>query len=128
MNKQKIENIINLPVEERYGYFIRKVAEFEEVWGIYHDNGWAILSDNENRIVVPFWPEEAFAQLCCSEQWEGYTPKLIALPDFIDKWLPGMKKDNRFANIFYIPGTKTGTIISPDILAEDLNEEKKNYL
>jgi len=128
MNTKKIENVIGLPMEERYNYFIRKVAEFEEVWGLYHEDGWAVLSDKDNRTILPFWPEEDFALLCCFEQWKNYTPKLISLDDFINKWLKGMKNDNRFANIFYVQETKIGNIVTPDILIEDLNEEIKNYL
>ena len=128
MNTKKIENVISMPVEERYDYFIRKVAEFKEVWSIGNENGWALLNDNENRIIVPFWPEKEFALLCCSEQWTNYTPKLIMLNDFMSRWLPGMKNDNRFANVFYTPTNRTGSIVEPDTLLQDINDEEQNYL
>lgn len=31
MNNSRIKNIVNLSAAERYGYFIRKVSDFEEV-------------------------------------------------------------------------------------------------
>lgn len=31
MRNSKIDNVINLTASERYDYFIRKVADFEEV-------------------------------------------------------------------------------------------------
>lgn len=34
MNNSRIKNIVNLSAAERYGYFIRKVSDFEEVWGL----------------------------------------------------------------------------------------------
>lgn len=34
MRNSKIDNVINLTASERYDYFIRKVADFEEVWGL----------------------------------------------------------------------------------------------
>jgi hypothetical protein len=127
MNTHKIQNVINLNVEQRYDYFIRKVAEYEEVWGLY-ENGWALLSDKDKRIIIPFWPEEDFALLCCTEQWANYQPKMISLDDFVNKWLPGMHSDNRYANIFYTPATKIGTVVEPNVLLENLKEEMENYL
>ncbi|WP_228434473.1 DUF2750 domain-containing protein [Chryseobacterium indologenes] len=35
---------------ERYEYFIRKVADFEQIWKL-SNNGWTLLGNNdENRI------------------------------------------------------------------------------
>jgi len=127
MNKKKLENVIALPVQERYAYFVRKVTDFEEVWALSHEAGFATLSDDKG-IVVPFWPEEEFALLCCSDQWEKYTPKLISLDDFMHKWLPGMEKDGRKVNVFYLPDTGPGNIIGPLDLLKDLKEELQNYL
>jgi hypothetical protein len=122
MNKNKIENVIMLSLEDRYSYFVQKVTDFEEVWGIYHDNGWAVMSDNNSNMVIPFWPEEEFALLCCTEQWEGYVPKAISLNDFMNKWLPGMEKDHRMVNVFLTADEKQGVIIRPLELLKDLKE------
>lgn len=34
----KIENILKMSEDERYDYFVRKVADFEQIWGL-SDNG-----------------------------------------------------------------------------------------
>lgn len=34
MKNNRINNITNLSSPERYDYFIRKVSDFEEVWGL----------------------------------------------------------------------------------------------
>ena len=39
MNNSRIKNIVNLSAAERYGYFIRKVSDFEEVWGLKDKEG-----------------------------------------------------------------------------------------
>ena len=126
MNPKKVDNLIQLSVEDRYAYFIRKVAEFDEVWGLYGDTGWAALGSGE-KVIVPFWPEEEFANLCATDQWQGYLAKAISLDDFRNKWLPGLKRDGRLVNIFYVPQTKLGSIIDPDDLAEDIASEMRGY-
>lgn len=125
MHKQKIENIIQMPGEERYFYFIRKVTDFEEVWGLYA-NGWATTADGKDRKAIPFWPEKVFADLCANGTWEGYTSKPIELDLFISKWLPGMEKDNTLAAIFQTPENK-GIISNPKDLLISLDEELEQY-
>ncbi len=117
-SKKKIDNILGLTDHDRYLYFVRKVADMEEVWGLY-DDGWALLGDKNGLEVVPFWPEEAFAQLCGIDQWKGYRPKSIRLDDFLQKWLPGMEGDGRHLNVFYT-NLSRGLIKSPGKLAADL--------
>jgi len=58
--KKKIENILRMSEDERYNYFIRKVADFEELWGL-NDDGWALLGDNDDNRIFPVWPEKEFA-------------------------------------------------------------------
>ncbi|WP_255462680.1 DUF2750 domain-containing protein [Galbibacter sp. BG1] len=123
---KKISNIINLSAQERYDYFIRKIADFEEVWGLYDGDGWAMTMDDGGRKAMPFWPEKEFAKLCAQNEWENYKPKAIGLDDFIEKWLVGMYKDNLKAVVFYTPNNK-GLIIYPHKLKDDLEEELEQY-
>ncbi len=117
---KKVVNVINLPAAERYSYFIRKIADFEEVWGLY-DNGWALLENDGNRLLA-FWPECEFAELCALNTWKNYTPRRINLEDFIEKWLEGMKKDKTGAAIFYTPQEK-GIVVSAQQLLDDLKKQ-----
>jgi hypothetical protein len=125
INKNKLNNIINSSAEIRYSYFIRKIADFEQIWGLYYD-GWAVLGDEKNEAVIPFWPEEEFAELCAEDAWSKYQPKAISLDDFLEKWIPGMRKDNTKIGVFYVP-TGKGIITTPDKLLEDINEELEQY-
>ncbi|MDQ1097678.1 MULTISPECIES: DUF2750 domain-containing protein [Chryseobacterium] len=122
---KKIGNILRMSENERYDYFIRKVADFEVLWGL-DDNGWALLGDNEGRQVLPLWPEKEFAELCAIDQWEGFKPKEISLNDFFEKWIPGMTNDNTLVNIFLTPEEK-GSVISPKDLGVDLQNEAEQY-
>jgi hypothetical protein len=124
LNK-KIDNILNLSSEKKYDYFIRKVCDFEEVWGLY-ENGWAMVGDKEEKKSIAFWPEKDFAILCKSNEWKNYEPKSIELSDFLDKWIPGLKNDNLTATIFYMPNGK-GIIVESEKLENDLNTELQQY-
>jgi hypothetical protein len=122
---KKNENVIKLSSEDRYNYFIRKVADFEEIWGLYND-GWALLGDDANMQAFPFWPEKEFAEICATEQWLGYLPKSITLDNFLEKWIPGMENDELSISIFQTPKS-TGKIVNPQKLMNDINEELEQY-
>jgi hypothetical protein len=125
INRNKANNIMSSSAEERYNYFIRKVADFQEVWGLYNE-GWAMLADNKEQTIIPFWPEEAFAKLCVGGAWENYEPKKIELNIFLEKWLPGMRNDGKFVGIFYNTDGK-GIVVQPDKLLENIQEELDQY-
>jgi len=121
----KINNILNLSAEERYFYFIRKIADFEIVWGLFN-KGWAVLGDSQNNEIIPFWPEREFAEVCAVESWDDYVPKAIPLSDFRGKWLLGMIEDKKQAGVFYTPQGK-GIIVEPLKLKNDIENELEQY-
>ncbi|UII55676.1 DUF2750 domain-containing protein [Cytobacillus spongiae] len=123
MNKE-VNAVINLPASKRYGYFIKKVVDFEEIWGLYKD-GWATTENSEGEVLVPFWPKSEFADLCCVEQWKDYKPQKIHLDDFINKWVPGMSNDRLKIAVFWY--NNDSTVVDPNRLLSDLEEELNDY-
>lgn len=122
---KKIENILKMSEDERYNYFIRKVTDFEELWGLNND-GWALLGDDDGNRIFPVWPEKEFAALCAVDQWKNYNPEVITLENFIEKWIPGMTNDKTLVNVFLTPNAK-GKVISPNDLYTDLQGELEQY-
>lgn len=125
MSSKKVDNILKLSSEDRYAYFVRKIADFEEVWGLYND-GWALMADEEKNEVFPFWPESEFAQLCAKDKWSSYEPKSIDIHVFLEKWLVGMQRDKKNVGVFYTPERK-GVVVSAKELEVDLKEELSQY-
>ena len=61
MHPDKIRSIFNLASENRYSYFIRKVADAEEVWLIKDGNSFLTLGDNVEQETIPVLSEQEFA-------------------------------------------------------------------
>lgn len=53
MNNKEFEAVIKIPGPKRYEYFIKKVVDYEELWGLY-DDGWAITEDDQGNKMIPF--------------------------------------------------------------------------
>ncbi len=124
MNIKEVEAVTNLPASKRYEYFIKKVADFQKVWGLFQ-NGWATSEVDNGKIAVPFWPKEEFALECAKGEWAGYHPESINLEDFLNKWLIGMKTDGYKISVF--PTNTKAVIVEIDILLNDLTCELEKY-
>jgi hypothetical protein len=101
MNKKEFEALITKPPNIRYEYFIKKVADSEEVWGLYNA-GWAAAQDEEGNTVIPFFPKKEFAENCARKEWSTYEAEAIDLEEFKNEWLTGMKSDGIKPSIFQL--------------------------
>lgn len=125
INQKQIESVVALLGQKRYEYFIKRVADWEEVWGLYQD-GWALAETDDGQKVFPVWPEKEYAELCAVKEWAGYEPESFSLADFMDELLPNLKKDGVLLGVFYTPSDK-GVMPTVDQVLEDLRQELENY-
>lgn len=124
MNPKKAKLASEMKASERYEYFIRKVCDFEVVWGLYNE-GWATGKAGLDS-VIPVWPEREFAASCSAGEWSGFSPREIPLDDFMVRWIPGATADgNRFA-IFPTPNQRAITVENNKLLA-DIGLENSSY-
>jgi hypothetical protein len=125
INKKQIEAVITLPGQKRYNSFIKIVADWEEVWGLYQ-NGWALAATDDGKQVFPVWPAKEYAQLCTDKEWASYYPQSFSLEDFMGELLPNLKNDGVLPGVFYTP-SDNGVTPTVDQLLADLNKELENY-
>jgi hypothetical protein len=123
MHPKKLQNVLGMSGSDRFSYFIRKVADFGKLWGLFKD-GWAMGSDDDGRTAVLFWPEKDFAESYAAEKLEDHRPDSIDLDYFIEKWIPGMNNDKFQVAVFPTP-TGRAVFVSPDFLAQAITEERK---
>ncbi len=93
MINKEIENVLKLNNEKKYEYFIKKIADSEEVWALKDDDGWATLGDDDN-VFFPVWAKKEYSNLCVKEEWKGYKSQKISVQEFVENWIPGLKQDN----------------------------------
>jgi hypothetical protein len=81
--------------EENYQRFIERVKKSGEVWGLKSDKGWANCPSNHNeqKDVMVFWSDRAYAARHVKDGWGEYEPTPIPLDLFISRWLQGMNRD-----------------------------------
>ena len=119
-SNSQLDAINRMPAEQRYDYFINKVIELEQVWGLSSADGWVILPDEEDEI-FPVWPHAELAAQWGTGEFADCEPKAIALQDWLDKWLPGMEEDGLLAAT--CPDREGDAII---VSAEEMLENLQN--
>lgn len=125
ISQKQIESVIALPGPKRYEHFVKVVADWEEVWGLYQD-GWALAATDDGQKVFPVWPAKEYATLCAEKEWAGYEPESFSLAEFMDELLPNLKNDGVLLGVFYTPLDK-GVTPTVDQVLEDLNQELESY-
>lgn len=125
INPKQLVAVTMLPGPKRYEYFLKNVADWQEVWGLYRD-GWAMAATDEGVRVFPMWPAKEYAEICAKNEWDGYQPQVFSLDDLIADLLPKLKCESILPGIFFTPNQK-GVTPTIDQLIDDINSELKNY-
>jgi len=126
LNTKEIEAIVKLPSNKRYEYFLKKITDWENVWGLYND-GWALMSDNSGESYFPLWPFKEYADLYAVDEWAFYKPKQMNLKTFKEGLLMDLKIDKVRLSIFPTKLSENMTVEIDDFL-KDMNSEESKYL
>jgi hypothetical protein len=126
INDKEIENVLALSGADRCEHFVKRVADWEEVWSLRDEKGWVSSENDEGIKSIPVWPHPEYAKLCAEESWKGNKPSSIELQAFMEKWLSGMEKDGLLVAVFPTPSGKS-VQVSPAELKQHLQEECEQY-
>lgn len=63
---QELQEIGTMPAPLRLQYFLTRVIEAEEVWGLADPQGW-VLREEGDRTILSIWPYRECAEACISE-------------------------------------------------------------
>jgi hypothetical protein len=116
------QQVLALPSKERYGLFLQIAADWEEVWGLYAEDGWVLSSVEQGQDIFPLWPHPAFAQACAHGDWEGTEPAPIALDELLEDLLGILEQDGIRIAVFLSPGGES-VVVTPEELKRDLRAE-----
>jgi Protein of unknown function (DUF2750) len=122
LNKQHYDSIMLLPAPKRYQYFVKRAADWKQVWTIQGDKGWLTAADDSGILHLPLWPHPFFAEMCTTGDWSTARVVPIEVHDLINKVLPQLISDEQMVSIM---PTSTGRDIpvNPDRLRADLLAE-----
>ena len=110
--------------EDNHRRFIQRAVRSGAVWGLKsEDETWVVSPSNhdEDRRVMPFWSDEAYARRCRKGPWMEFLPTAIPLDLFLEKWLPGLDQRGEFVGTNW-DGNLCGMEVYPLALKQQLEE------
>ena len=117
-----LHSILHLSSPARYEFAVKTIAKTRLLWSLKGAGGWALAGSANREELMPIWPDESFAHVCRSGEWEGHSPESISLDVFLERWVPGLQRDARFIAVFPRPDNK-GAEVSPARFAADILRE-----
>lgn len=124
LSRTQTDAIVALPGPKRYQHFIKVVADWEIVWGLYKD-GWALASTEDGEKIFPVWPTKEYADMCAGGEWEGDEVKSFSVDELMTELVP-FKNDGVLIGVFYTP-SDNGVVPYMEQFIEDINAELEKY-
>jgi len=121
--QKQIEEILAKKPENRYKYFIKTVAEEEEVWGLADEEGWLLLEDEEDDTdVLAVFPNPEFAEIFREKDDFGeFQVEALDLYEFME-WLDDFEKEKMKIAVFPTPDFQSA-VMTPGRLKDDFQEQ-----
>jgi hypothetical protein len=124
----EFRGVTALSGQDRYWHFLRRVADFEEIWSLRCSDGWVTMGDDLGHKYIPVWPHKRYAESFIRDGWSEAEAAMIELYAWMTRWLPGLARDGLRVAVFPVEGQKQqGVIIAPRDLQRDLEAELEQY-
>jgi hypothetical protein len=121
LSPEELSRILALDAEQRYDYFIQAVADLAEIWILTDEEGFVLVSAEDDRC-IPVWPHAELAEQWIEGEWQHCTAKAIDIKTWLEKWTSGLNGDE--LAIAVLPDADgPGVVVMPDELAETLLDE-----
>jgi hypothetical protein len=126
VSDDEFRGVTALSGPDRYSHFIRRVADFEEVWTLRSSDGWVTMGDDAGHECIPVWPHKRYAESCIRDDWSDARATRIELDAWMTRWLPGLAHDGLQIAVFPVEEQQT-VMIPPEALQRDLEAELEQY-
>lgn len=87
-------------------YFLTRVFETEEVWGLDDGTEW-IIQEDSGQAIMPVWPYQKFAADAAVNGLGHCHPEAESLEEFLHSTVPMLSEENTLLGI--MPG-RSGTV------------------
>ena len=93
-------------------YFLTRIFETEEIWGLDDGCEWIFRTSGEAESTMPVWPYEKYAKEAVYGAWSDSHPQAESLEDFMFHTLEMLIEEDVMLEIMPKPD-KPGCVISP---------------
>lgn len=118
LDTTQLRKAMSLPADERYDYFVKQAVTHNEIWSLARGDDWVALRADDEEC-LPVWPHPDMATAWAGDDWAGYSPTVIHLDVWLERWLPGMTDDD--TSVAIMPGDDDeSVVVAPAELQQSL--------
>ena len=97
-----------MPAPQRLQYFLTRVIEVEEIWGLVDPQGW-VMREEADKLILPIWPYRQCADACIVES--DMQAHATSLDHFVERILHTLVADDIYLDV--LPSRDaTGALLS----------------
>jgi hypothetical protein len=123
---KEVDALFKLDAPARYGHLVRKIADFEQAWGLRSPAGWTTLADDAEQLMFPIWPHAEYVEKCRALGDADAVPASIPLDHLLEVLLPQFSTDGTVIAAFPTPHGR-GVPVSAERFRSDLLRECEQY-
>jgi len=117
--EHEYEAVISMTESELLEYFLTRVFETEEVWGLDDGAEW-IMREQGAQASMPVWPYKKFASESAVGHWGGFQPQAESLEEFLQNTIMALIEENAMLEVMPRQ-SEVGCLISPQKLKSILD-------
>ena len=129
VSKQELEAVTALSPEERYGYFVKRICDWEQVWVLFEDDCIVLNEAKNGKLYVLLFPFEDFASHYATNTQGMQTAsyRSFDIHKFVETIMKKLQANNvSNALVFPVPHGY-GLNVTMEEIVEDIKNELKNY-
>ena len=107
--------------------FYKEVTELGLLWTIRDENGFPAPLNNEGKRAQPFWSSRGRVEKMIStvSAYAGFTPYELDLHVFMERWIPGLARDEILIGVNWSGDSATGFDVDPAQVAKNILAQQR---
>lgn len=122
LSSEEIKKIQQLDANERLSYTCKTILAHQQVWILTDQHGCMMLN-TEDEDCVPIWPNQEFAELWITGDWQACKAEMIPLAKWLSRWTQGLMDDD-LSLVIFPNEQEEGIVLFPDEFEDELNKTK----
>ena len=126
ITRNEMESVLQQDSTVQFEYFIKRVADFEEIWIMSDTNGMFLLEAEKDKFVLPVWPFKEYADLFREEVNQECKLEAVSIYDFLEEELVSLSENGYDLAIMSIPN-KPSIIVNNKVFEKAIRTEMEKY-
>lgn len=127
ISQKEIEAIMACPLDVRYQYTIKRIADTETMWTLGMDNQTFAIQKIREDYLLPIWYSKEFAIIFGSTFMKEYSCIPISLDNFEENVIDIICEKGYLLNVFPTPTEEIGKVVGINSFSKDLSKALNEY-